>query len=58
MATIINIEEFRNKKRTPQEEAREELRKVLNPLKARKSNEETIQFYMEQAERDRQEEMM
>ena len=53
MGDIIYIEDYRNKKNTRLDEAKAELRRILEPLGTWKSPEEELRFHMEQAERDR-----
>ena len=51
MALIYSIEDYRKKKTL--EEAKAELRKILEPMGIWESDEAALRFYMEQAERDR-----
>ena len=55
MAIIIDINEYRKKKQAQLEEAKAELRRILEPLGTWESEEQEIRFHMELAELDRRE---
>ena len=54
MAIIYQIEDYRDKtkKRDPLEEAKKDLRNLLEPLGAWESKEEKIRFFVQKAEKD------
>jgi len=58
MAIIINIDDYRNKRKQNEERAMEALRDVLDPQESWRSDEEELLFYMEMAERDRKAERL
>lgn len=57
MGIILNIDDYRKKRITkdPFERAKEELRRILEPMGTWESNDEKIRYYMDLAEEDRKE---
>jgi len=55
MAVIINIAEYRKQKQEMLEEAKAELRRIIEPLGTWEFEEEAIRFHMELAEMDKRE---
>ena len=55
MAIIIDINEYRNKKRIREERARETLKEIFGSIETWESEEEKIRYYMDLAEKDSQE---
>ena len=55
MVVIIDITEYKKQKQEMLEEAKAELRRILEPLGTWESEEEEIRFHMELAELDKHE---